>query len=219
MKITTLIFFSILGIISALGQHTIIDYLDLKDQKITRYIQSEINCSDSIVDLANGYFEENNPDIILRQAAVFNNDDGSKLLGVTACEYDFVCYYFYTEFFEITTNAEQLSIKKVDSILPELSIKEFIEGTKAAEAVKKLIKQIKPGYLAEGFTEADVLKEVYHIKYIIPQFGTSITATLSVCDYLPTNEVEVSNEIWGSIEKDFRTISLKYDKALKRFTK
>ena len=64
-----------------------------------------------------------------------------------------------------------------------------------------------------------VLSEVYHIIYILPQRGTSLIATLKVCDYIPTNVVSIPPDDWSTIENDFGSIELEYDKTRKKFKK
>ena len=53
----------------------------------------------------------------------------------------------------------------------------------------------------------------------MPQRGTSLIATLGVCDYIPTNEIDISTADWALIESSFQSIELKYDKKVKQFKK
>ena len=203
--------------VTAFPQKNIVEFLKLKDSKIKAYSEGELMANDTVVDLKNGYYAEVKDDEIIRQAAVFNNSDGTKTLGVTVCIWDFVCFNYVSNFYNISKLNDTLVIVEDKSILPEIKILDFIKGTSIAEVLKKYLLKLKGGYLDEEATIDDLLSELYEIKYIIPQKGTSIKAKLEVCDYIPTNEITIDEKDWEIIMNKPLILKLIYNKNSKKF--
>lgn len=215
----TLILFIILILMNTLGfSQNILEALQLKNDLIGEYVEGELMSTDTIIDLRNGYYEEGNKTII-RQAAIFHNHDSSRTLGVSITEYDFVCFYNETNFYEISKSKDSINTILNDDILPELNIREFVADTNIFFVLNKYLPEIKENYLGSNATIDKVLSEVYHITYRMPQRGTSLIATLRVCDYIPTNVVSITPDDWSIIENDFGSIELEYDKTRKKFKK
>lgn len=179
--------------------------------------------TDTIIDLRNGYYEEfrshgDGNKTIVRQAAIFHNHDGSRTLGISITEYDFVCFFDKTNFYEIPKSKDSIHTVLNDEILPDLTIREFVTDT-IVSVLNKYLPELQGNYLDSNDTIDKLLSEVYHIAYILPQRGTSLIATLGVCDYIPRNEVSITSDDWSIIENGFVSIELKYDKTRKKFKK
>lgn len=201
----------------------ILEALQLKNDLIGGYAEGELMATDTIIDLRNGYYEEfrshgDGNKTIVRQAAIFHNHDGSRTLGISITEYDFVCFFDKTNFYEIPKSKDSIHTVLNDEILPDLTIREFVTDT-IVSVLNKYLPELQGNYLGSNDTIDKLLSEVYHIAYILPQRGTSLIATLGVCDYIPRNEVSITSDDWSIIENGFVSIELKYDKTRKKFKK
>ena len=203
------------------ASQNILEALQLKNDLIGEYVPGELIATDTIIDLRNGYYEEfsssgRDDKTIVRQAAIFHNHDGSRTLGISITEYDFVCFFGKTDFYEISKPEDSLHTILNDEILPDLSIREFVTDT-IVFVLNKYLPELQGNYLDANATIDKLLSEVYHITYILPQRGTGLIATLGVCDYIPTNEVSIPPDDWSIVENDFVSIELEYDKTQKKF--
>ncbi len=220
----TFILFTILILMNTLGfSQNILEALQLKNDLIGEYVQGELMSNDTIIDLRNGYYEEfhshgDGNKTIVRQAAIFHNHDGSRTLGISITEYDFVCFLDKTNFYEISKSKDRIHSILNDDILPDLNVREFVTDS-IVTVLKKYLPKIQENYLDSNATIDDVLSEVYDILYLLPQRGTSLIATLRVCDHIPTNEVSIHPNDWSIIENKFVSIELDYDKTQKKFKK
>ncbi len=218
-----LIFVVVLVLTSTLGfSQNILEALALKDALIGEYVEGEASSTDTIIDLNNGYYEEfssseGGSKTVIRQAAIFRNHDGSTTLGVSIASWDFQCYVYESNFYDIAKSGDSIHIVANADILPELSIREFIAGSKVLPVLNKYLPTIQKDYLSPTATSDEVLSEIYHIVYRLPQTGTSLLATLKICDYIPTNEVSIHPSDWAIIENVSRSIELEYDKTQKTF--
>ena len=213
--------FIVLILMNTLGfSQNILEALQLKNDLIGEYVEGELMSNDTIIDLRNGYYEEflsfkEGDKTIVRQAAIFHNHDGSRTLGISITEYDFVCFYNETNFYEISKSKDSIHTILNDDILPDLNIREFVIDT-IVSVLNKYLPELQGNYLDSNDTIDKLLSEVYQITYILPQRGTSLIATLGVCDYIP---VSISPDDWSIIENDFVSIELEYDKTRKKFKK
>jgi len=221
----TLTLFTILILMNTLGcSQNILKALQLKNDLIGEYMEGELMSTDTIIDLRNGYYEEfssvgESNKTIIRQAAIFHNQDGSRTLGVSITEYDFVCFISKTNFYKISKSKDSITTILNDDILPDLNIREFVLNSNIISVLNKYLPELQGNYLDSNATIDNFLSEIYNITYLLPQRGTSLIATLEVCDYIPTNEVSISSDDWLIIENNFISIELEYDKKRKRFKK
>lgn len=217
MKALTLLILLIL--MNTLGfSQNILEALQLKNDLIGEYVEGELRSTDTIIDLRNGYYEEGN-ETMIRQAAIFHNHDGSRTLGISITQYDFVCFYNETSFYEISKSKDSINPILSGDILPDLKIREFVIAANVFPVLNKYLPEIQENYLDSTATIDKLLSEIYHIAYIMPRKGTNLIATLKVCDYIPTNEVSITPDDWSIIENDFVSIELEYDKTRKKFKK
>lgn len=199
----------------------IIEALALKNHLISQYVEGELMANDTIVDLKNGYYEEfatydENNKITTRQAALFDNHDSTRTLGITIANYDFVCYYFESSFYEILEK-DSIRVLVNEEILPSFSIQEFIVDSTVFTVLNKYLPEIRKNYLDSDATMGEVLKEVYDVVFFMPEKGGGLIATLSVCDYIPTNVVTITPDDWSVIENEFAVIELEYNRTRKKF--
>ncbi len=199
------------------AQNNIVDYLKLAESNIKVYKEGELRANDTIIDLKNGYYAEIHEDVILRQAAIFNNSDGSKLLGVSTCEWDFACFNYQTHFSKLSKIGDSIFFETQNNVLPKIKVLDFITTPATIEVLNKYLIKLQGSYLDSNATIDDLLSELYKIKYILPQKGTTILATLAVCDYIPTNEIEIIESDWEIISNNFDTIKLSYNKKSNKF--
>lgn len=200
----------------------ILEALALKNDWIGEYVEGEARSTDTIIDLKNGYYEEFSSvgadnKTIIRQAAVFRNHDGSTTLGVSTASWDFQCYVFETNFYEIPKRRDSIYTIANDEILPALDIRAFLPDSTVLTVLNQYVPAIKEQYLGSNATIDEILSEVYDIVYLLPQKGTTLIAALRVCDYIPTNEVNIHPDDWAIIKNVLVSIELEYDKAQKVF--
>ena len=198
----------------------ILEGLALKNHLISQYVEGELMATDTVVDLVNGHYQEFTADdqgnITTRQAAMFDNPDTTKTLAITIANYDFVCYYYESSFYEII-NKDSIRVLVNEKILPSFSIKEFIADSTVFSVFNKYLPEIRKNYLDSDATMGEVLNEVYDVVFFLPGKGGGLIATLSVCDYIPTNVVSIAADDWSIIENSFVYIKLKYNGKEKKF--
>lgn len=206
----------------------IMECLRLIDFKFEKYNESDFyRPTDTILDIKAGYYElyvsnthvidnvEQNT--ILCQATKFNNSDGSITLAITGYYADEQCSNYPSYFYEISENGDSIKIIEESKILPSLNWKDFFSESKSINVLEKYLLEIQKNYLDSNATIFDVLGEIYDYHYILPRYGKTIKATLSICDYIPTNVVSINENDWKIIEKDFKTLDLIYNNTLKTF--
>jgi hypothetical protein len=221
----SLVVFTLLIFIRGSGfSQSILEALQLKEDSIGEYIEGEAVSTDTIIDIRNGYYEEfasyeDGNKTVTRQASIFHNHDGSKILGISITEWDFQCFNYETNFYKISKSKDSIGTISNKDILPLLNIKELVADSNVFYIFNKYLPEIQENYLDSNATIDEVLSEVYSIIYILPRRGTDLIATLRVCDYIPTNEVNISRDDWSIIEKSILFIELEYDKIQKKFKK
>ena len=198
----------------------ILEALALKNHLISQYVEGELMATDTVVDLVNGHYQEFAADdqgnIRTRQAAMFDNPDSTKTLAITTANYDFVCYYYESNFYEILKK-DSIRVLVNEEKLPSFSIKEFIVDSTVFTALNKYLTEIRKNYLDSDATMDEVLNEVYDIVFFLPEKGGGMIATLSVCDYIPTNVVSIAADDWSLMENNFVSVKLKYNGMEKKF--
>lgn len=220
MDIARKTFIIIILLVSSLGlcaQLTIVECLNMKDTLVKAYQEGEFMANDTLVDLKNGYYSESSEDKLVRHATIFNNSDGTKILAISVCIWDFVCFNYESNFYLISNEDNSLIVVENENILPHINISDFVVGTSIEEILKKYLPELRGVYLDSKATMDDLLSELYDIKYILPRKGVSIKATLSVCDYIPLNEISIDDQDWKVLERDFLTLKLPYDKRSGKF--
>lgn len=221
MKILILSVFFILINTRVVSQN-ILEALALKNDLIGVYVAGEASSTDTIIDLRNGYYEEfsslgTDHKTIIRQATLFRNHDGSTTLGISTASWDFQCYVFETNFYEIPKGKDSIYTIENDEILPDLDIKAFLSDSTVLAVLNHYLPAIQEQYLGSNATIDEVLSEVYDIVYLLPQKGTTLIATLKVCDYIPTNEVSIHPKDWAIIENVLVSVELEYDRTRKTY--
>lgn len=197
----------------------ILEALRLQEDSIEKYVEGEFYSTDTIVDLRNGYYEEfhswsDQSKLILRQAAIFNNDEGSKLLGISVCSYDFVCMLSKTSFYEVSKSQNSIKPISPKAILPQLTYQDFLKDISQLSELKDYLR--KQDLTDSGFYDDfdEYLNEsgIFAIKYSMPRKGTSLIANIDVCDHF------LGREEWLRLKgKYFKEVFLKYDGKLKTF--
>ena len=220
-----IILFVITVLVNTLGiSQNVLEALQLKNDLIAEYVEGELMATDTIIDLRNGYYEEfrsseKGNKTITRQAAIFHNHDESRILGISITEYDFVCFHNETNFYEILKSRDSIHVISNVDVLPHLNIREFIIDTNILSILNRCLPELQGNYLDSNDSIDKLLSEVYYIRYLLPQGGTTIIATLGVCDYIPTNQISITPDDWSIIENNFTPIELAYDKKEKKFNK
>ncbi|MCI5055499.1 MAG: hypothetical protein MRY83_05275, partial [Flavobacteriales bacterium] len=171
---------------------------------------------DSIIDLANGYFEQYSKSelnkTILRQATVFNNQDGSVLLGISVNEWDFVCMVSETNFYEIHKSRQKIIPLDIKSVLPVLTYKSFLKDSVLHSDFIAFLNKLDlyERDLSNDFEE--YLNQIFSIKFLMPRKGTSVTAYIDVCDYYMH-----PRDLKRLQEEYFTPVLLSFDRKLKKF--
>lgn len=195
--------------------------LELIDFEPLHFIEADLASTDfnPTVDIKNGYYEimHNTEDIILCQAAKFDNKDGSISLMITALQSDEQCSRYITSSFLIFPEGDRY----IEMGLEELNLNEkfqsFFKDEILNQLLEKLLSQLQGGYLSQTATVEDLYKEFYDFHYVLPRYGTALTITMSLCDYIPTNEIEITEEDWKMIKSSIPSKSMAYDKKFIKF--
>lgn len=153
----------------------------------------------------------------LCQAAKYNNADGTITLGITGYYEDMQCSNHPTFFYEISKSGDGFTRIDNATVMPSLELSEFFAGSKSIEILKTYFPDIKKTYLGSDATFEDLINEVYDFHIILPAKGNKVKVTLTICDYIPTNELSIDKEDWNEIKDNIRTIEFAYDRRLKRF--
>lgn len=200
----------------------ILEYMEVIGFDIHKYVQADVvlERSDTIIDLQSAYYEVNidsGEKIKLCQVAKYNNRDGTILLGISGYYGDEQCSNHPYHFYEISASADRFIPIEHKAVLPTLDFSMFFIDSKPIQILEKYLPEIKETYLDSTATIEDLLKEVYDLHILIPRKGTKTKITLTVCDYIPRNEVNISSDEWSIIEENIREIELIYDKDQKQF--
>ena len=90
-------------------------------------------------------------------------------------------------------------------------------GTSIIAVLNKYLPATQASDLDTTVTIDEALAEIYHVAYSLPQSGTSLTASLMFCDYVPDYLAKLSPDEWSILENDFGSIELLYDRRQKKF--
>jgi hypothetical protein len=201
----------------------ILECLKLIDFEPHNYVEADINLgrADTVIDLGTGYYElslsSEIENIKLCQATKFNNADGTITLAITGYIADMQCNNHPSYFYEISKSGDSFIRIENTTIIPSLDLLEFLTGSKSIEVLKKYLPEIKETYLNSNATIEDVLNEIYDFHLIVPRKGAKIKVTLTLCDYIPLNEVEIHENDWNVIKDNIKIVELLYDRELKQF--
>ena len=214
--------FLLLSINPAMAQNkNILECMEVIGFDAYRHVEADLNPKecDTLIDLESGYFELKDVGIDTKvcQVAKFNNFDGTFLVGITGYFADMQCSNHPSQFYEISKSGNSYVLIEKDVILPALDFAMLFTDVKPIQVLEKYLPEIKSTYLNSKATLKDVLEEVYDFHIIIPRKGTTLQITLTVCDYIPRNQVSISAEDWNIIETHIKVIELSYDKIQKRF--
>ncbi|CAG5081355.1 hypothetical protein [Parvicella tangerina] len=201
----------------------ILQCLELVDFKPDQFASGDFPESldqiEPIIDLKNGYYEISKPelDITYIQAAKYNNADGSITLMITGYEYDMVCERYNTRSFLIFPSGDKYIEMGMDELNLTKDYNHFLHSDELNSILENLLQQLKGRYLSSDATIIDLHRELYDFHYILPRKGTALTISLTVCDYIPTNEAELSMTEWKIITSSIPVLSFNYDKKFIRF--
>ncbi|MEM0992025.1 MAG: hypothetical protein AAGI49_03270 [Bacteroidota bacterium] len=219
------IFFLLFFINTGISQHkNILECMQVigfdADQSVIADI--DLKWCDTIVDLKSGYFELNyafggDTKYKICQVAKFNNTDGTILIGITGYYADEQCSNYPSTFYEISKSEDLFTPLEIKTILPSLDFHLFFIDPNPIQILEKYLPEIKDKYLGSEATLEDILNEVYDYRIIIPRKGTTAKVTLTVCDYIPLNEVSINRDDWSVVEENIRVVEFAYDRDKKQF--
>lgn len=186
-----------------------------------QFIEADLASTDfnPVIDYKNGYYEIKHPseDIILCQATKFDNKDGSICLMITAYHADEQCYWYTTTSYLIYENYEKYIEMGSDDLNLPLDYAKFIDNPELNELLEELISILRGSYLSQDATIKDLYNEFYDFHYILPRYGTDLKVTLTVCDYIPTNEMTIDPKDWSLIKNSTPQVSMSYNKKVIKF--
>lgn len=174
------------------------------------FIESDYVPDDTLVDLKNGYYELSNEDQKLCQVTKFSKKDKSSLLLVTGYYSDMQCSSFPFHIFEIDKNGDSC-VKAVPSFyFPNLRVEDFLKTDTSQKIAEKYLTSISEEYLSADASISQVLGEFYDFHFILPRYGTTVEVTLTVCDYIPVNQVAIVE--WDAVENAIQSLYFKFNK-------
>ena len=192
------------------------DCLHLDGFKFNEFRRADRTPKDTLIDVKNGYFEISDNNTKLLQAAKFNNPDGSILIAATGFYEDMQCSSYFTKFYIKQKNEARLHEIAHQFILPEINYLDFFTDSAIVEVAKKYQSQIQKKYYPEATLE-DLYSEFYDMHFTLPRFGTNLEVSLTVCDFIPRNEVTFTKHDWDVIENNHTAITLLYSKKKNQF--
>lgn len=219
-KNSTLFIFLLLAL-TAKAQ-TVTDFIRMIDTQYKPYQEGEHLANDSLTDIKNGYyqrgfyqedFQSQDEQKILRQVAVFSNDDGTKTIAEAISYWNFVCWTNEIRFYRF--DGKKLHLEKNNNrYLPAIT-KEELLTVKTLSVFKKYYPQVNNKYPAL----ADFIAEAYDdFRYVLPRYGTAIRVHLDFCDYFGEG-LDITEEDWNTIKNGIVPIKLSYNKKLKKFVR
>lgn len=203
---------------------TVTDFIQMIDTAFIPYQDGEHRANDSLVDIKNGYYqrglygegEQREEQKVLRQVAVFNNNDSTKTIVEVISYWNFVCWTNEIKFYHYNGKA-LFFVDNNEHFIPEIT-KEDLLSEKALSIFKKYYQKANQ---QQYLTLADFIHNAYdNIRYVLPRYGTNIMAHLDFCDYFGTDlNIEISEEDYFIIENGIVPMKLSYNKERKQFVK
>lgn len=188
------------------AQSNIIDYMQIFDFKLERFNKGDVAPTDTLIDVANGYFEiysdQVSSKLILCEGKIFENADKSTLLMITGYSADEQCDWYTTYFYVKEKKVNRFEEINPFNLLPTIAVSEFLENAPTITILEKYLPQIKQEYLGEEATMDDVLNEMYSIKYSRSVEPNALIARLHLCDYIFRNITGISDEDYQVIMND-----------------
>lgn len=218
MKKSVLLFFTLTMISAIALSQDIVEALALKEAKIGAYIEGEMQSNDTIIDLKHGYYEQSQISdglkTILRQAALYLNDDNTKTLGIATSTWDFACMVYSIEFYEIS-NIDSITALDIEEVLPDLAISD-LEKPEVLTIAHKYLPAYRKSYNQPDASVENLLQsEFYQVRYLLPREGSDIKAVLEFCH--PVAFTDITDEDYEVLEQTSGSINLIYDRKHKRF--
>jgi hypothetical protein len=192
--------------------------LDLIHFDMSKYNHADVQAIDTLIDEKNGYFAVKGYDQTLCQLTYFKNNDGSYLVMSTGYYSDMQCANYFTYFHSVPSSLDTAILMNQSNYMPAISFTDFFVGDSVSKILEQYIPQIRESYLNNGTLE-DVINEVYDYHFILPQKGTKLKVELTICDYIPVNQVEFSETDWSIIETQIKVLSFSYDRKNQKFKK
>jgi hypothetical protein len=205
----------------AFCQKNITDYLKSIDFKLADYNKSDLQVTDTTTNLKDNYyaafFQTNEDTLTLCSVKIFSNKDHSAIIGVTGYEADMQCGFYSSLFYVYSEKNDTVFLLDNTAVLPTLGLTDFLSDSITIKILEKYLPEIKEKEMGANATIDDVLKNIYDIHYIMPVKGTTVIATLNVCDYLLSNVILFEADEWKIIETDFKQIQLIYKNDIRKF--
>ena len=203
---------------------TVTDFIQMIDTAFIPYQEGEHRANDSLIDIKNGYYqrglygegEQREEQKVLRQVAVFNNNDSTKTIAEVISYWNFVCWTNEIKFYHYNGKTLYL-VDNNEHFLPEITQEELL-SEKALSIFKKYYQKANQ---QQYLTLADFIQNAYdNIRYVLPRYGTNIMARLDFCDYFGADlDMEISKEDYFIIENGIVPMKLSYNKEQKQFVK
>lgn len=193
---------------------SIVECLKLDGFNFRDFNQADRFPKDTLIDIKNGYYEINDGETKLLQATKFNNSDGTIMIAATGYYADMQCYNYFSKFYSKTDTS--LVEMHTEDVMPEFKFSDFFIDATIREVAQKYLPTIQQEYFPNATLE-NVYEEFFDIHYILPRYGTKVIAKLTVCDYIPLNEVNIDEEDWKVVETRHESIALAYNKKKRVF--
>ncbi len=202
---------------------TVIDFVRMVDAQFQSYQDGEHVANDSIIDISNGYYQRgfklgnvahDNPVKILRQMAIFSNDDDTKTIVEAISYWNFVCWTNELRFYHY--DGELLNfVENKAQFIPSITINDFL-----SENSLSIFKKYYQNVSHDQYPSLEIfIAEAYDdFRFVLPQYGTDIMVHLDYCDQFGEG-LEISEEEMNTLRIGGEPLKLLYDKVLKQFVK
>jgi len=213
-----IIAFSISYLVCGQESFSIHKCLDLINFELKDYNLADTSPSDTILDVKNGYFEVSYDYAKLCQVTYFKNADKSFTVLSTGYYSDQQCFNYFSYFHHIPSSTDTSIRMEQISYLPELQFEDFFVNDTITKMISKYLPEINANYLPNGEGSIqDVINEIYNYHIILPRQGKQLIVELTLCDYIPTNVVSISEEDWAVFSEFTHPVYLHYNKKSKKF--
>lgn len=203
------------------SQITVQDCLKRCDFQLQQFIEGDFNAGDTITGAENKYMAiyiyPGSDMQVLCEAKIYANSDKTTTLVITGIYSDEQCTWYSTFYYELSKKLKTFKPREEGDVVPGISIFSLMKDSKAITVLGSYLPQIKKEYLGEQADLEDVVNEVYTPHFDIDEHKNVLIVSLEVCDYIPNNEVDISEEDWKVIQTDFEKITLQYNSKEKIF--
>jgi len=94
---------------------------------------------------------------------------------------------------------------------------DVVDSTETFPIFRRILSELRGQYLDDDADEWSVLHEFYDLRFIPNASRNELILSATICDYIPTNEMELTSLEMTIIENAIRTLRYKFNRRLGKF--